>query len=89
MAYEAFMQPQGEPDHVNEAGFEFRCELGLTRYAMNKLGNSWIVWKVSGNGICPTYLLCNGGVEQFDNNAYEAICCHVDALAFSMRCGEK
>lgn len=80
MAYRAFSDTdKGPPDSTNEAGVEFRCELGLTEYAQRKLGNGWIVWFVSG-AVEPSYLLVKGNEPYKESQKYEDIACYVDMI---------
>ena len=82
MAFEAFIdQDKGPPDFTNEAGFEFRAERGLTKYARNKLGGEYVVWLVSGGDLKhPEYLLTEGQKEMHASSKYEDIACHIDFL---------
>lgn len=85
MPYQAFIQdPMSvEPDFVNEKGNEFRCEIGLTKYAHEKLGKLWIVWYVTGKLIEPTYMLCRESIPQGESRFYESIATRIDAFAFA------
>lgn len=83
MAFHAFQdKDRGEPDFVNASGVEFRLEKSLTRYAREKLGEDWVVWYTSGQGVQPSYLLAEKDEPVADDSMYEGIATRVDIIAY-------
>jgi len=84
MAYRAFSNSDmGPPDFTNDDGVEFRCELGLTNYAHDKLSKEWAVWFVSGS-VEPSYLLAKGNLPEKESQNYEDIAVHIDILKMTL-----